>query len=603
MPPPILHLRDIHLTFGGSPLLSGAELYVGEGARICLVGRNGSGKSTLLKIAAGTIDPDSGEVFRQPGVTTAYLPQEPDLSAYATSLDYVIDGFGEGQDPHRGRVILEGLGLTGSESTSTLSGGEVRRCALARVLGPEPDILLLDEPTNHLDLEAIEWLERELKSLRSAIVLISHDRRILNNLSRETVWLFQGVTRHLDDGFASFEDWRDRLVEQQEAERHKQERKLAREMEWLRKGVTARRKRNQGRLRALKTLRSEIKERRSLGEQSEMRATTGATSGKRVAELAGVSKSFDGRPIVKELNVRIQRGDRFGIIGPNGAGKTTLLKLLLGDLEPDAGSVTLGANLQPITLDQKREKLNPQWSLAAAITQGTGDTVSVGGQDRHIMGYLQDFLFSPEQIRTPVSRLSGGERGRLMLARSLSQPSNLLILDEPTNDLDLETLDLLQEMLSDYSGTVVLVSHDRDFLDRTVGSVLCFEGEGRWVHYAGGYSDMVGQRKSDIEESSKKPLVRQKPDPQKERQAPRQSKRKLSFKEKFALENLPRRMSELSEKTQELNVILSDPELYAKDPNAYSSAAEELQKVESDLAQMEEEWLTLEILREEIEAS
>jgi len=602
MAPPILHLRDIHLSFGGTPLLTGAELAVEEAARICIVGRNGSGKSTLLKIAAGVVEPDRGEIFRQPGVTVAYLPQEPDLSGFATSFDYVAAGFAEGQDPHRGRIILEALGLTGEEPTQTLSGGEVRRCALARVLGPEPDVLLLDEPTNHLDLAAIEWLEKALFNLRSAIVLISHDRRILSTLSRETVWLFQGVTRRLSEGFSAFEDWRDMLTEQQEAERHKQERKLAREMEWLRKGVTARRKRNQGRLRALKALRSEIKERRDTGGQAEMRAAAGGMSGKRVAEFIGVSKSFDGRSIVQDFDLRVLRGDRVGVVGPNGAGKTTLLKMLLGDLQPDSGSVTLGANLQPITLDQKREHLNPTWTLADAITQGTGDTIEVGGQRRHVMGYLQDFLFSPEQIRTPVSRLSGGERGRLMLARSLAQPSNLLVLDEPTNDLDLETLDLLQEMLGEYPGTVILVSHDRDFLDRTVGSVLASEGAGRWVQYAGGYSDMLTQRRAASPAGpSDGPAPRKQAKPVRSERA--SNRPKLSFKQKYALENLPGEIESTSSRIADLNRMLEDPSLYAKDPDAFGKVAKELDAAQQQLARMEEEWLELEMLREEIEAS
>ena len=602
MSPPILHLRGVGLSFGGTPLLTDAELAVEEGARICVVGRNGSGKSTLLKIAAGVVDPDRGEIFRQPGTTTAYLPQEPDLSGFATVMDYVADGFAEGQDPHPGRVVLEALGLTGEEDTAVLSGGEARRCAIARALGPEPDILLLDEPTNHLDLEAIEWLESTLRGMRSAIVMISHDRRILSNLSRETVWLYQGVTRRLDDGFAGFEDWRDRLVEQQEAERHKQERKLAREMEWLRKGVTARRKRNQGRLRALKDLRAAVKGRTGPADPAAMRAAAGVMSGKRVAELDGVSKAYDGRSIVRDFSLRVLRGDRIGIVGPNGAGKTTLLKLLLGELEPDGGTVTLGANLQPITLDQKREHLDPRWTLAEAITQGTGDTIEIGGQRRHIMGYLQDFLFSAEQVRTPITRLSGGERGRLMLARALAKPSNLLILDEPTNDLDLETLDLLQELLGEYPGTVILVSHDRDFLDRTVAGVVVSEGNGEWTAYAGGYGDMLVQRRSAANEAGARQESKTKTVKTDRRDA-RPTKRKLSFKQKYALETLPGEIESLNRRAEEVKALLNDPDMYAKDPDAYGGLAAELETLETRRAGLEEQWLELELLREEIEAS
>lgn len=609
MSPPILHLRDIHITFGGTPLLTGAELAVEEGARVCLVGRNGSGKSTLLKVAAGMLDPDGGEVFRQPGTTIAYLPQEPDFSGYDTAYDYVAAGFTEGRDPHPGRIVLEALGLTGDEDPATFSGGEARRCALARVLGPEPDILLLDEPTNHLDLAAIEWLEQELRGLRSAIVLISHDRRVLDTLSRETVWLYQGVSRKLDKGFKFFEDWRDTLVEQMEQEQHKLDRKIVREMEWLRRGVTARRKRNQGRLRALNGLREEKRNRKKSQGAAQMKAASGETSGKLVAEMKGVSKGFDGRQVIRDLDLRVQRGDRLGIVGPNGAGKTTLLKTLLGEVEPDAGEVRLGANLQIITLDQRRESLNPNWTLAEAITRGGGDTVTVGGEVKHVMGYLQDFLFSPEQIRTPISRLSGGERGRLMLARALAQPSNLMILDEPTNDLDLETLDLLQEMIGDYAGTVILVSHDRDFLDRTVSSLLASPGGGIWTEYAGGYSDMVAQRAAASDMTADAATARPKtakPDAGKEKASsgkPGQSgaRKKLSFNQQHALKTLPDRIAKTEAEVARLQSVLADPELYTKDPKRYEASAKALSEQQASLESLEEEWLELEILREDIE--
>ncbi|RVU38591.1 ATP-binding cassette domain-containing protein [Hwanghaeella grinnelliae] len=612
MSPPILHLRDIHITFGGTPLLTGAELAVEEGARVCLVGRNGSGKSTLLKVAAGLLDPDGGEVFRQPGTTVAFLPQEPDFTGYATAYDYVAAGFVEGHDPHPGRVILEALGLTGDEDPATFSGGEARRCALARVLGPEPDILLLDEPTNHLDLSAIEWLEQELRGLRSAIVLISHDRRVLDTLSRETVWLYQGVSRKLDKGFKHFEDWRDTLVEQMEQEKHKLDRKFLREMEWLRRGVTARRKRNQGRLRALNGIREEKRNRKKVPGAAQMKAAEGQTSGKLVAEMKGVTKSFDGRAVIRDLDLRVQRGDRVGIVGPNGAGKTTLLKTLLGDLQPDSGVVRLGANLQIITLDQSRESLKPTWTLAEAITHGGGETVSVGGETKHVMGYLQDFLFSPEQVRTPISRLSGGERGRLMLARALAQPSNLMILDEPTNDLDLETLDLLQEMIGDYAGTVILVSHDRDFLDRTVSNVLFSTGDGVWTEYAGGYSDMAAQRLAARRVAAQTETEGGgqpgKSDAKKDKNAqgkPVQTgaKRKLSFNQQHALKTLPDRVAKTQTEVARLQDVLADPGLYANDPKRYETTATALGQKQAELEQLEEEWLELEILREEIEGN
>jgi ATP-binding cassette subfamily F protein uup len=606
MAPPVLFLRDIHLTFGGTPLLEGAEFSVSEGERLALVGRNGSGKSTLLKIAAGIIQPDSGERFVQPGLTVRYLAQEPDLTGYKTALDYVAAGLGPGDDHYRAQFLLDQLGLTGAEDPARLSGGEARRAALARALAPEPDILLLDEPTNHLDLPAIEWLEQEIAGLRSALVLISHDRRFLQNLSRSTVWLNQGVTRRLDRGFGEFEAWRDEVIEQEDVARHKLDRKIVEELHWLHRGVTARRKRNQGRLRALNVLRAERRDqRRALGAVN-LAATEGDVSGKMVAELKGVSKSFAGTPVVSGLTLRVQRGDRLGIVGPNGAGKTTLLNLLTGTLQPDEGTIRLGTNLQMVSLDQRRESLDPNMPLAETLTGGRGDTVSVAGQNRHVIGYMKDFLFGPEQARTPVGALSGGERGRLMLARALAKPSNLLILDEPTNDLDLETLDLLQEMLADYPGTVLLVSHDRDFLDRTVSSTLTADGEGRWIEYAGGYSDMLAQRGGAPGAAA--PLPAEKPRKTKDAAKPGGANPgakagKLSFKDQHALKTLPGRMDTLHVEIELLRAVIADPGLYARDPAGFDKAVAALRKAEETLAAAEEEWLTLEFKREATEGA
>ncbi len=603
MGPPILILRDIQLTFGGTPLLEGASLSVSAGDRLCLVGRNGSGKSTLLRIAAGLVDFDHGERFLQPGVTVRYLPQEPNLTGYRTVHDYVIAGLGPGDDPHRATYLLEQLGLSGAEDPANLSGGEARRAALSRTLAPEPDILLLDEPTNHLDLPAIEWLENELKAIRSALVLISHDRRFLENLSRSTLWLSNGVTRLMDKGFAAFEAWRDDIIEQEERARSELDRKLAVEMEWLHKGVTARRKRNQGRLRALHALRKERREQRSPTGTVNLAVTQGDMSGKLVAEAKNVSKSFDDHCVVKDFSTRIQRGDRIGLVGPNGAGKTTLLNILTGVLQPDEGTVRLGTNLQTVSLDQRRESLDPGISLRDALTgTGGGDTVTVQGQNRHVIGYMKDFLFTPEQARTPVAALSGGERGRLMLARALARPSNLLVLDEPTNDLDLETLDLLQEMLADYPGTVLLVSHDRDFLDRVVTSVIASDGNGHWIEYAGGYSDMIAQRGADLDARKAPPKEEKKPT-KPAVSAPPPTKKRLSFKQKHALETLPARMEGLQADIGRLRTALADPGLYARDPDGFARSAEKLEKAEADLTSAEEEWIELEMLREEIEGA
>jgi ATP-binding cassette subfamily F protein uup len=603
MAPPILILRDIHLTFGGTPLLEGAEMALSAGERLCLVGRNGSGKSTLLKIAAGLIQPDGGERFLQPGTTLRYLPQEPDLAGFTTTLAYVEGGLAPGDDHYRATYLLEQLGLTGQEAPSRLSGGEARRAALARALAPEPDILLLDEPTNHLDLPAIEWLEAELKSARSAMVLISHDRRFLDNLSQATVWLSDGRTRRLDRGFAAFEAWRDEILEQEEVARHKLDRKIASEMEWLHKGVTARRKRNQGRLRALYELRARRRAAKMPAGMAALEASAGEPSGQLVIEARKISKSYGGKPIVTDFSTRIQRGDRIGIIGPNGAGKTTLLNLLTGQLAPDAGSVKLGANLQMATLDQCRDSLDPTVTLAAALTGGRGDTVAIGNRSQHVIGYMKEFLFSADQANTPVGVLSGGERGRLILARALARPSNLLVLDEPTNDLDLETLDLLQEMLSDYDGTVLLVSHDRDFLDRVVTSVIASEGHGRWREYAGGFSDMVMQRGTGIEKKAvEKPRKVKEGEPPR-RPAPPAPRRKLSFKDEHALKTLPARIETLQAEIAKLQAALADPALYSRDRAAFDKAATALHEREAALAQAEHDWLELELKREEVEGS
>jgi ATP-binding cassette subfamily F protein uup len=604
--PPLLTLQNIHLTLGGGgyPLLAGADLTVAQGERLCLVGRNGSGKSTLLKIAAGQIEPDAGTRFFQPNTSIRYLPQEPDLSGFATTRAYVEDGLGPLDDPYRAAMLLTDLGLTGDENPASLSGGEARRAALARVLAPEPDILLLDEPTNHLDLPAIEWLESELKSLRSALVLISHDRRFLTNLSRTTVWIDRGVTRSLGKGFGAFEAWRDLQLEEEETQQHKLDRQIVNEEHWLRYGVTARRKRNQNRLARLQSLRTDRRDHRKATGDVKLATSEASVSGKLVIEAKGVAKSYGERPIVKDFAIRVLLGDRLGIVGANGAGKTTLISLLTGALAPDAGHVKLGANLEMATLDQKRASLDPSTPLRDALTGGGSDYVDVAGARKHVMGYMKDFLFGPEQARTPIGKLSGGERGRLMLARALAQPSNLLVLDEPTNDLDLETLDLLQEMLADYPGTLLLVSHDRDFLDRVATGILVAEGDGIWQDYAGGYTDMVAQRGAGIAGRVAPPETKSGPDAAKTgtpKPAARVNKEKLSFKDKHALESLPKTIATLDDKKSKLRKILDDPTFYARDPAGFAKQSEAFARLEAEIAAAEEAWLELEMRREAIE--
>ena len=592
---PLLHLKDIRLSFGGAPLLDGAELAVAPRDRLCLVGRNGSGKSTLLKIAAALMEPDSGTRFAQPGTIIRYLPQEPDLSGYENTRAYVEAGLVEGEDPNRAFYLLGSLGLTGDELPANLSGGEARRAALARVLAPRPDVLLLDEPTNHLDLPAIEWLESELAGMAGALVLTSHDRRFLETLSRTTVWLDRGQAHRLEKGFAFFEAWRDEKLTQEKVERHKLERRIAEEEHWVRYGVTARRKRNVGRLERLRGLRTERREQLRSPGQVRMEAAEGAGSGTKVIDAKGIAFAYGEREIVKDFSLRIHRGNRIGVIGPNGAGKTTLLKLLTGALAPQKGNVKLGQGLLMAQLDQSRSRLHPEQSLAAAVTDGSGDTVMVAGKPRHVMNYLQDFLFTPQQARTPVKVLSGGERARLLLAKLFATPSNFLVLDEPTNDLDLETLDLLEEVIADYPGTALIVSHDRDFLDRVATQIVAAEGEGRFMEYAGGYSDMLAQR--GVPQAAKPARA-----PKKEAaERPKQDRpAKMNFSDAHALKALPEKIAAADIEIEALEEQLSDTGLYACNPARFAELSAKMAALRSQKGADEERWLALEMLREEL---
>ncbi|GAA5266396.1 ABC transport system ATP-binding/permease protein [Acidiphilium sp. MT5] len=591
MAPPVLMLQDIRLSLGAAPLLDQATIGVAPGERICLVGRNGSGKSTLLRIAAGTISADRGTRFLQPGATLRYLPQEPDLTGFATVLDYVLDGLDAETDGHRARGLIDQLGLTGAEDTRHLSGGEARRAAIARVLAPAPDILLLDEPTNHLDLPAIEWLEAELRQSRAGIVLISHDRRLLERVSRSIVWLDRGRTNRIDRGFAHFESWRDEVIEQEARDAQKLSREIVREEDWMRYGVTARRKRNVRRVAELAALRERKRTEQRASATLKVNSSSAALSGKIVFDAERISKSFGEQVIIRDLSLRVLRGDRLGIVGPNGAGKSTLLKLLTGLQTPDQGQITIGTNLTIATLDQQRAALDPAKTLAETLTGGRSDQVEVGGSFRHVIGYMKDFLFRPEQARTPVGALSGGERGRLLLAAILAQPSNLLILDEPTNDLDLETLDVLQEMLSDYAGTILLVSHDRDFLDRIATSTLAAEGQGRWIEYAGGYSDMLAQRGHSTEPPAAKTKAANSPRPVAHQGG-------FSFKDRHQLKTLEAEIAALHTDIAAREAILADPELFLKNPKKFASTTEKLARQREALAKAEEQWLELELRRE-----
>ena len=592
--PPLLGLRQAYVTFGGRPLFTGVTLQVGRGDRCCLVGRNGSGKSTLLKVLAGTLAIDSGERFVQPGVRLAHLAQDPVVAA-PTVADWVAGGLPESERHQRYRVeaALAAFDIDGGREPAGLSGGESRRADLARALVGEPDVLLLDEPTNHLDLPTILRLEERLAAFAGGLVVISHDRAFLSRVSRQTLWLDRGIVRSNEAGFSSFESWQDAVYAAEEAEQARLDKRLAAETHWLHRGVTARRKRNMGRLRALEQLRRDKAGRIKVQGSVELAVDSGAPSGKLVIEARGLSKAFDGKVVIKGFSTRILRGDRVGIIGPNGAGKTTLLRLLTGELAPDEGSVRLGTNLQTAVFDQRRTQLDPEATPWTTLTDGAGDTVNVRGTPRHVISYLRDFLFEDRQAQSPVKSLSGGERNRLLLAKLLAKPANLLILDEPTNDLDMDTLDLLEETLADFDGTLLVVSHDRDFLDRLVTSVIIVDGDGRVGEYVGGYSDAMRQhsrRSPPPAASAAKPAAAARP--------PKETG-KLTYKDQRELDSLPARLDQLHREVAELESSLADATLYQEDPQRFHGVSRRLSAARAELAAAEERWLELELLREQ----
>jgi ATP-binding cassette subfamily F protein uup len=601
--PPILTLADVSLTFGGDPLFAGVALAVHPSERIALVGRNGSGKSTLMKIMAGLTQPDSGTRFVRPGLTVGYMAQDPDFAGYPTLGTYVAEGI-DPAEHYRAEMAMEGVKLDGGLDPARASGGERRRAALARILAAAPDLMLLDEPTNHLDIAAVQWLEDHLAATRTAFVVISHDRAFLRRLTDRTLWVDRGVVRRLDEGFSAFEEWRDKIFEEEDQARHKLDRLIKAEGRWAVEGISARRKRNQGRVRRLAEMRAERRAQIARQGTARMEFDSASRSGKLVVEVTGISKTFGGRPIVRDFSLRIQRGERVALVGPNGIGKTTLLKMLTGELAPDSGSVRLGTNLIPAVFDQNRAALDPEASLWDTLTgdaeigvSGRGDQVMVRGKPRHVVGYLKDFLFAEAQARGPISALSGGEKARLLLARLMAKDSNLLVLDEPTNDLDVETLDLLQELIADYEGTVILVSHDRDFLDRVATTSVAMEGDGRATVYAGGWTDHLAQRGAGPDGApAAKPKA---PGP-----APRPDTRpdarpgKLSFRQAHRLETLPAEIDRLTAEIAKLEGLLADPELFTREPAKFHKATEALLQRQTALAAAEEEWLTLEELRE-----
>ncbi|ODM44349.1 ABC-F family ATP-binding cassette domain-containing protein [Cereibacter johrii] len=597
---PLLQLSGISLTFGGEPIFDGLDLVVQPQDRVALVGRNGSGKSTLLKVMAGLVEPDRGERVVPAGTSVGYMEQDPDLSAFATLGDYAASGLAQGEE-YRVEMVAEGLKFRPETPVATASGGERRRAALAKLMAEAPELMLLDEPTNHLDIQAIQWLEAQLAETRTAFVLISHDRAFLRALSRATLWIDRGQVRRREAGFEGFEEWREQIWAEEDDQRHKLDRKIKAEARWAVEGISARRKRNQGRLRALAAMREERRSQIRRQGTAALEFEAGPTSGKRVIEAKGLTKAFDGKPIVKDFSLRVLRGDRVAFVGPNGVGKTTLLKLLTGEMEPDAGSVTLGTNLQVAVFDQTRAQLDPEASLWDSLTtdpamrvSGQQDQVLVRGQPRHVVGYLKDFLFDERQARAPVRSLSGGEKARLLLARIMARESNLLILDEPTNDLDVETLDLLQDILGDYEGTVLLVSHDRDFIDRVATTTVALEGQGRATVYAGGWSDHLAQRG----ETAPAAPPRAEPAREAPKAAPKPEARKpsegLTFTERKRLDALPGLIERLEAEIAKLGEFLAADDLFTREPVKFQKASEAMAERQALLSQAEEEWLMLE---------
>ena len=599
---PLLQLSSIGLGFGGNPVFAALDLVVQPGDRLALVGRNGSGKSTLMKVMAGLVEPDSGARVVRPGIHVGYMEQDPDLSAFATLGEFAASGLGADQ-AYRVAMVAEGLHFDPAAPVATASGGERRRAALAKLLAEAPDLMLLDEPTNHLDIQAIGWLEAELAETRTAFVLISHDRTFLRALTRGTLWIDRGKVRRLERGFDGFEDWRDTIWAEEDEARHKLERKIKAEARWAVEGISARRKRNQGRVRALADLRAERAAMIRRQGTAEMALDGGTTSGRKVIEAKGLSKSYGGRHLVKGFDLRVLRGDRIAFVGPNGVGKTTLLKMLTGEISPDTGSVTHGTRLEIAVFDQARATLDLGMTLWDGLVNdpemrvsGRADQVMVRGQPRHVVGYLKDFLFDEAQARAPISSLSGGERARLLLARLMARQSNLLVLDEPTNDLDVETLDLLQDLLGDYEGTVLLVSHDRDFIDRVATTTVAMEGDGRATVYAGGWSDYQAQKAESLAAAPGAPAGGggARPTPQAARPAPaRKPASGLSFTERHRFEALPGIIARLEAEIGKLAALLSDPDLYATAPDRFRRASEALAERQAGLTAAEEEWLAL----------
>jgi len=601
--PPVLTLKNAAVGFGGPALFTGAELSVTPGMRACLVGRNGTGKSTILKLLAGLLEPDEGDFYVQPGLTVGYLPQDVPLPDDMLIEDFVARMGAElGMSPdtaprHAVDEALSRVDIDGTRNVNSLSGGESRRVAIAGALLGDPDVLLLDEPTNHLDLPTIEWLERELVDRRKTLITISHDRAFLEAMTTDTFWLHRGELRQNGEGYGAFEAWTEQVADAEVRAAQKLDQKLKAEARWLERGVTARRRRNQGRLTRLEHMRAQRKALLTGQNLVQLEADAGPIGSRLVVECENLCKSFGDDVIIDNFSTRILRGDRVGLVGPNGAGKTTLLKLLIGELEKDSGRLRRAKNISLAFFDQTREQLDPNATLWQTLAPQGGDSINVRGTQRHVVAYLRDFLFDEKQARAPIATLSGGERNRLLLAKILAQTSNLLVLDEPTNDLDADTLDVLLDTLDSYEGTVLLVSHDRDFLDRVVNSTIAVEGGGHVMEYPGGYSDYLRQRKS-VEKTSSKSA--KKPGTAKPARTTADKPKKMTFTEEHELGVLPDRLKALDNARAELEKALSDPDLFARDATAYETAAQKLAEVKAAIASAEDRWLDLEARRESL---
>ncbi len=587
-------MSDVRLSFGGTPLFEGVTFTLAKGERAALVGRNGAGKSTLMRVVTGRFAPDSGELWLQPGTEVVAVEQEPDLSSYDTVLDYAAEGLDQ---PWMAEAELGQFEVDPKADPKTLSGGQIRRAALAHAFAREPDVLLLDEPTNHLDVPMIETLEARLKTFPGAVLLVSHDRRFMDNVTTNTLWLRDGKVMKSPRGYAYFDDWAAEIEAAEEKQLAKLKTQMKAENRWLARGVTGRRARNMGRLRKLQAMRAEQANLRAAVSANQATAGLSAQAGdsqsRKVLEAYGLTKAYGALQIVDGLDLKILRGDRIGLIGPNGVGKTTLIKLLLGEIAPESGSVKRNPNLTITYLDQARDTLNPSDTLWEALTPSGGDSIVVQGHPRHVAGYAKDFLFKPEQLRQPVSALSGGERNRLTLAIALAQAADVLVLDEPTNDLDMQTLELLEDMLLSFEGTLLLVSHDRAFLDATVTSCLVPLGQGKWVQTAGGWSDAQTQARPSRPAKSSKPKARPADKP-----APSRKPAKLSFKDQHRLKEAEAAIPRLSEEIATLETEMADPSLFSANPDRFNQVNDRLTAARAELEQAEEDWLEIEAMKE-----